>query len=325
MKAFVTGATGFLGGYLVEDLIGQGTSVSAFVRPTSDAAHLERLGVEVVRGQLTDRAAIERAMQGCDVVYHLAALTSRTAPSKQACYQTNVVGTEQVAGVVLKLGVKRMVFCSTAAVYGVIDAPPVDEQSRTKTDSPYAETKLLAEQALLSAHRTQGLSVVIARFPGVLGYGSPGFIGLFRAIAAGGFRVIGPGDNHTHISHVKDVVQGLRLCGETPGIEGRIYNLASEHPVIVNELIDGIARELGVKLSSTRVPRFPYRVFHRANCVLYRSLGREVHRASKYELFLSDKVMSIAKAQQELGFAPKVALAEGIRDAIAWHRERGEL
>ena len=325
MKAFVTGATGFLGGYLVESIVDQGSAVSALVRPTSDASHLEKMAVEIVRGHLTDHGALERAMRGCDVVYHLAGLTSRASPSKQRCYLANVVSTEQVARVAVELGVKRMVFCSTAAVYGVIDEPPVDEESPTKGDSPYAETKLMAEQTLLSAHRAHGLPVVIARFPGVLGYGSPSFIGLFRAIAAGGFRVIGPGTNHTHVSHVKDVIQGLRLCGETPGIEGRIYNLASERPVLVNSLIDGIARELGVKLSSVRLPRFPYRAFHRANCFLYRRLGRELPRASKYELFLSDKVMTIAKAQRELGFAPRVPLTEGIRDAIAWHRERGEL
>lgn len=325
MKAFVTGATGFLGGYLVEDLIAQRTSVSTLARPTSDISRLERLGVEVVRGQLTDRSALEKALQGSDVVYHLAALTSRTEPSRQECYQVNVVSTDQIAQTALELGIKRMVFCSTAAVYGVIDEPPVDETSPTKTDSPYAESKLLAERRLLSAHKAKGLPVVIARFPGVLGYGSPSFIGLFRAIAAGGFRLIGPGNNHTHISHVKDVVQGLRLCGETARIEGQIYNLASQHPVSVNELINTIARELGVNLSSTRVPRFPYRVFHWANCVLYRSFGRELPRASKYELFLSDKVMTITKAQRELGFTPMVSLAEGIRDAITWHRERNEL
>ena len=325
MNVCVTGATGFLGGYLVSDLISRGARVSALVRTTSDTAKLERAGVEVVRGSLADRSALERAMRGVDVVYHLAALTSRTAPSKQDCYQTNVVATDLVAQTVLDLGITRMVFCSTAAVYGVIDDPPVDEQSRTKRDSPYAETKLVAEQRLLSAYRAQGLPIVIARFPGVLGYGSPSFIGLFLAIAAGGFRVIGPGNNHTHISHVKDVVQGLRLCGETAGINGRIYNLASEHPVTVNELVTGIAHELGVTLSSVRLPRLPYQMFHAANCMLYRVCGRELPRASKYELFLSDKVMSIARARKELGFNPKISLREGLRDAIAWHRERGEL
>ncbi len=325
MNVFVTGATGFLGGYLVENLIAHGNRVNALVRPSSDASRLERQGAEVIRGHFADKKALERAMHGSEVVYHLAAVTGRTAPSKQICYEANVVVTDLVAEAVLKFGVKRMVFCSTAAVYGVIDDPPVDEQSRTKADSPYAETKLVAEQRLLSAHQTQGLPVVIARFPGVLGYGSPSFIGLFLAIASGGFRVIGPGNNHTHVSHVTDVVQGLRLCGETPGIEGRIFNLASAHPVTVNELVTGIAEELGVPLSSLRVPRFPYRMFHGANCMLYRLCGRELPRASKYELFLSDKVMSIAKAQRELGFAPKVSVQAGIRDAIAWHRERNEL
>ena len=325
MNVCVTGATGFLGGYLVRDLISQGARVTALVRPTSDIAQLERIGVRVVRGSIADHSARNQAMQDADVVYHLAALTSRTAPSKQDCYQTNVVATELIAQTALDLGVTRMVFCSTAAVYGVIDDPPVDEQSRTKMDSPYAETKLMAEQRLLSAYRAQGLPVVIARFPGVLGYGSPSFIGLFLAIAAGGFRVIGPGNNHTHISHVKDVVQGLRLCGETAGINGRIYNLASEHPVTVNELVTGIAQELGVTLSAVRLPRFPYQMFHAVNCMLYRVCGRELPRASKYELFLSDKIMSIVRARQELGFRPKVSLKEGLRDAIAWHRERSEL
>jgi nucleoside-diphosphate-sugar epimerase len=325
MKAFLTGATGFLGGYLVDNLLGQGIRVSALVRPTSHAARLEHAGVDVIRGHLTDPNTLEKAMQDADVVYHLAALTTRTAPSKRACYEANVVGTDQVARAVLKLGIRRMVFCSTAAVYGVIDDPPVDEQSRTRGDSPYAETKVAAEQHLLSAYQRFGLPVVIVRFPGVLGYGSPSFVGLFRAIAAGRFRVIGPGNNHTHIIHVTDIVQGLRLCAETPGIEGRTYNLASEQPVTVNELVTGIAEELEVSLSSTRLPRFPYQLFHWANCWLYRACRQELPRASQYELFLSDKVMSIAKARQELGFAPKVSLNVGLRDAITWHRERGEL
>ena len=324
-QAFVTGATGFLGGGLVRRLTSEGIGVKALVRPGSDTANLERHGAYVVRGSLMDEQAVAALMRGCEVTYHLAGLTSRTSPTRGDCLRANVDVTERVANAALTAGVKRFVHCSSAVVYGVIDKPPVDEASPTRSDSPYAESKVMGEEAIRRAHRLNGLPAIIARFPGVLGYGSVSWIGLLRAIGKGGFRLIGSGRNRTHTVHVSDLLEGLTLCGTVPGIEGRTYNLASDHPVTVSDLVNTIAAELGVTLSGMRLPALPYAMLHRLNGLTYRSTGRELPRANTYELFLSDKVMDIARARRDLGYAPTFTLAAGLRDTIRRHVELGEL
>jgi nucleoside-diphosphate-sugar epimerase len=325
MNVFVTGATGFLGGHLVETLVRQGHKVKTVARPSADLSRLAHPAIEVRHGELRDQRIIESAMQGCDVAYHLAATTSRTGKSRAACFVTNVDYTKHIAEAVRRAGVKRLVFCSTAAVYGVVDHPPVDEESPTKQDSPYAESKLAAERLMAAEHETNGLPVVIARFPGVLGRRSLSWIGLFRAIASGHFHLIGPGTNHTHTCHVDDVVQGLQLCGTIAGIEGRTYNLAAERAIPIREFVELIAKEVGSDISSVRLPTLPYRMFCRLTRWSYHNLRRELPWAHKYELFISDKVMSIAKAQRELGFAPRVPLIAGVRDTLGWYREQGML
>ncbi len=325
MNVFVTGATGFLGGHLVEALVRQGHKVKTVARPTADLSRLTHPSIEVRRGELSDQRMIESAMQGCDVAYHLAATTSRTGKSKTESFVTNVDYTKRIAEAIRRAGVKRLVFCSTAAVYGVVDHPPVDEESPTTQGSPYAESKLAAERLMAAEHERNGLPVVIARFPGVLGRRSLSWIGLFRAIASGHFHLIGSGTNHTHTCHVDDIVQGLQLCGTVTGIEGRTYNLATERAIPIREFVELIAKEVGTRISSVRLPTLPYRMWYRLNRWSYHNLGYELPWAHKYELFISDKVMSIAKAQRELGFAPHVPLVVGIRDTLGWYREQGML
>jgi len=325
MKVFMTGATGFLGSHLIEALAREGHDVRAIVRPTADVSGLRHPSIELIRGELSDSRAVECAMQDCEIAYHLAATTSRTGQSRASSFLTNLEYTKNVSRAVMRQRVRRLVVCSTAAVYGIVNNPPVDEESPTKENSPYAESKLAAERYLSETFRDQELPVVVARFPGVLGRRSLSWVGLFGAIATGHFRVIGSGDNHTHTCHVDDIVQGLQLCASVPNIEGRTYNFASEQPIAVNDFVAMIAAELRVRISSVRLPALPYRVFSQMNAMVYRWLSKELPYAHKYELFISDKVMSIAKAQRELGFAPRVPLVTGIRDTIACYRETGML
>ncbi len=325
MKVFMTGATGFLGGHLIESLVRAGHGVRAIVRPAADISGLRHPSIEVIRGELVDSRSVESAMRDCEIAFHLAATTSRAGKSRADSFLTNLEYTKNVSRAVLRQQVRRLVVCSTAAVYGIVDNPPVDEESPTKENSPYAESKLAAERYLSEAHHDQGLPVVVARFPGVLGRRSLSWVGLFRAIATGHFRVIGSGGNHTHTCHVDDIVQGLQLCAIVPDIEGRTYNLASEQPIVVNDFVAMIAAELRVGISSVRLPALPYQVFSQVNALVYRWFLKELPCAHKYELFISDKVMSIARAQRELGFSPRVPLVTGIRDTLAWYRETGLL
>ncbi len=145
MKILITGAAGFVGGHLAESLLRDGHAVRGFVRPTKDTVALERLGVEIARGDLADPASVEKAVEGCDQIYHLAALTSRQKPPRKEAMAVNCEGTRHVVEAALKAGVTRMVYSSTAGVYGRISHAPVDETSPVNPDAPYQEAKVAGE------------------------------------------------------------------------------------------------------------------------------------------------------------------------------------
>ena len=149
------------------------------------------------------------------------------------------------------------------------------------------------------------------------------WVPLFQAIATGRFRIIGTGSNHTHTGHILDVIDGLRRCGEVPRIEGQCYLLAGNEATRIDRFIRLFADALGVSISSVRLPATPYRAFHAVSCALYRSMGKTLPRANDYELFISDKVLSLEKAKRELGFMPEIPIERGIDETLAWYRERG--
>jgi nucleoside-diphosphate-sugar epimerase len=316
MKVLITGASGFVGSHLAKSLLRDGHAVRGFVRPTKDTSALEQLGVEIARGDLVDPASVERALQGCDQVYHLAALTSRQKPSRKEAMTVNCEGTRHVVAAALKARISRMVYSSSAGVYGVISNAPVDERSQVNPGSSYQEAKVAGEALVLAAHRDHQLPVVIARFPGMLGRGSMGWVPLFRAIGKGNFRIIGSGRNHVHFAHILDIVDGLRRCGETPNIEGQCSLLAGRSATRIDDFVNMFAKELEVSISSMRLPDLPYRVFHGMSCILYRMFGVTLPRANNYELFISDKVLSLEKAKRELGFEPRIPIKRGIRETL---------
>jgi len=127
MKVLVTGATGFVGGHLAETLVGAGYEVKVLARPSSDMSLLKKLNVEIVQGDITDVAAVERAVSGCRHVYHLAAKTSHGRLSRKQYDMVNVKGTDNVARAAMKANVERLVYCSSGGIYGMIQSPPADE------------------------------------------------------------------------------------------------------------------------------------------------------------------------------------------------------
>ncbi|MGH7824563.1 MAG: NAD-dependent epimerase/dehydratase family protein [Candidatus Binatia bacterium] len=325
MKTLVTGATGFVGSHLVEALAHSGLEVRALVRQSSDSALLERLNVEMIRGDLRDRAAVQSAVENCRYVYHLAAQrTQHGAPSRQY-YETNIQGTRNLAEVAAAASVARFVYVSSTSVYGVLKKGPVDENTRTNPNTHYSESKLSAEKIVLSFHRNHGLPAVIARISGVMGPRSSSWLGLFRAIASRRFRSINTGEKHSHIGYVSDIVNGLRRCAETPGIEGQCYLITGKTPIKTKRLINLIAEQLGRECQRAGLPAAPFSAFIDAAQVLYTWLGYELPYAHRYEFFVKDNVFDISKAGKELAYHPEVSVEEAVQRTIEWYREQGYL
>ena len=320
MSVLVTGATGFIGPHLVQRLVGAGERVAALVRPETDASRLLALGVEVFRGDVRDPVAVGRAAAGRRIVYHLARALRGSAA--RALAAVNGEGTANIARAAAAAGVGRIVFAGSASVYGhVVPGVVLTEDSPPKPGSAYGRSKLLGERALFGEGAAPA---VIARIPAVLGPGAHAWRATFASVGSRRFRMIGAGDNRLHLVDVADVVDGLLLCGATPAIEGRIYNLGAGQPITLREMVQLIARELGVEGGGPRVlPAAPFRLYHRVSGLMSRAAGIELPRAAGVAFLLTDRVLDISRARRELGYAPRMEPSEAIRRTAEWLRQRG--
>ncbi len=166
MRVCVTGGTGFLGSYLVRDLLASGTNVRVLARPSPRADRLAAAGVEIVPGDLRDPESIARAVRGADIVYHLAAKVG-AAPYKDY-FDINVGGTERVLKACAEGGVGQFVYASSLAVYGpVAEGTRIDESTsfddKPQLRDPYSESKIKADQLVSAFAKRSGLPTVIVR------------------------------------------------------------------------------------------------------------------------------------------------------------------
>ncbi|TVQ45343.1 MAG: NAD(P)-dependent oxidoreductase [Gloeocapsa sp. DLM2.Bin57] len=325
MKVLVTGASGFIGSYLTKMLTEQGYEVKVLVRPNSDLTALETLDIEIITGDIQDRDCLTKAMNGCQQVYHGAAQCTKSNVPKTAYYAINVEGAKNLAQIADKTSLERLVYLSTAGVYGTNKQSKVNEQTTPKPNTYYRTTKLLAEQVFLQAYQEQGLPVVIARLSGVCGEGYLSWLGLAREIATGNFALIGTGENYYHLGHISDVVQGLKLCAQTPGIEGEIYNLAAKEPIKVKNIVKAIADTLQVNYTGKQLPAFPYQSYNAITEWIYHNLGRQIPGHHRYDIFLGNRYNDISKAMTELNYSPQIAPEEAIKQLVSWYRSQGYL
>jgi nucleoside-diphosphate-sugar epimerase len=323
-RILVTGATGFIGGCLSRALVADGVRARALVRPGTDAGRLSP-GMELVPGDLTDPDSLESAAEGCALVYHVAAVTSSRNASKREIEEVNVKGSANMAAAAARAGARRFVHVSTCGVYGHRNRFPADEATPMRPDTPYRISKARAERAVLHTARETGLPVVVARLASIYGPGATNWLRICRSIRTNRFRMIGDGRNRVHLGHVFDVVDGLRRCAETPGIEGRCYNLAAAEPLAIGELVATIARALGVRTTRRPWPALPFRVSRHIDLALCRYLGLKLRRLHSYDLFLSDRSFHVAKARDELGYRPRIPAADGLAAMVGEFVENGSI
>ncbi|MBW4645960.1 MAG: NAD-dependent epimerase/dehydratase family protein [Goleter apudmare HA4340-LM2] len=322
MKVLVTGATGLVGSHLTEALVQAGHTVKALALPSTNTSLLEKLGVEIVRGNITNMTDVEQAVKDCKHVYHLAAQLAKTGVSKQQYYATNVEGTRNVALAALKMQVERLVYGSSVSVYGHIKHLPVDETTPLKPNTHYAATKLLGEQIVLSHYQQQGLPVVVARITSVVGARASQWSGLLNVIAAQKFRIIGSGENYYHLVNVLNLIDGLQRCATTKNIEGECYILADETPVTLHDFLKFLAQELGVDIILNGMPLLPFQILQIITEKTYQTFKIQLPYTHRYNLFLNSRIFNIAKAKKELGYAPKMLLADGIKQMITDYQQQ---
>lgn len=324
MKALVTGGGGFLGSRLALALVARGDSVASYSRGTYP--ELEAQGVRCVRGDLTDRDAVRRAIRGSDVVFHVAAKAGIFGDAREY-WRTNVEGSRNVLAACLAAKVKRLVFTSSPSV--CFDGK---DHVKAGNDLPHARsflaayprTKAQAERIVLGANGTDGLATCVLRPHLIIGPGDPHLLPRIVARArAGKLAIVGDGRNEVSLTAVENAVEAHlcaadRLVPSAPHA-GKPYFVAQKEPVVLWTWIGDLLERLGAPRPTRRVP---LAAAYAAGAVLEtwwrmrglsteppmtRFLALELARSHSYDL---------GPAERDFGYAERVSMRD-VTDGLA--------
>jgi UDP-glucose 4-epimerase len=303
----VTGGAGFIGSHLVEALTRRGRRVRVFDNFSTglrgNLAHLDPVP-EIVEGDVGEAAAVERAVQGVDVVFHLAALASvqRSVEAPEDTHRVCASGTLHVLDAARRAGVRRVVYAASSSAYGIPAGEVQTEDDPLQPLSPYAAAKLAGELYAQSFTASFGLETVRLRFFNIFGprqrADSPysGVIALFAAALNAGKTptIFGDGLQSRDFTFVTDVAEALIRAADTPGISGRVYNIGTGRGTNLLELIGALNRQLGTAVAPIHAPA----------------------RAGDVRHSRAD----ISRARRDLGYDPKVVFEDGLAQTLAWAR-----
>lgn len=331
MRTLVTGAPGWLGTRLLEVLtdpkhpyqrfsFAQDRQVRALVLPGMSTASLpQRQNLELTEGSVTKPETLKRAMEGVDTVFHLVGIIH---PKKiQDLFTLNTEGTRNMLQAAADAGVRRFVFVSSNSAGG--------EGKAMKEDDPphpymaYGRSKLEAEKIVDGFRRDRGIETVTIRPCWFYGPGNgqpPRQLRFFRMIHKGDPVLFGSGHNLRSMSYLDNTIQGLLLAEKTPAANGQTYWIADEKPYETLEVYQTIADIFGTKLKPKKLPNLVSWGCRLADRMIQATgmYQTEIHVAGEMNL---DIACSVDKAKKELGYAPEIALEEGMRRSIDWARK----
>ncbi len=310
-KALVTGGAGFIGSHLAQALVEKGCAVT--VLDNLSTGQIENLSgfrdkLTFIEGDISDEAILMRALEGCDVVFHQAAVVSVTQTVRNPVSSTmvNDLGTLKVLDAARLKKVRRVVLASSSAVYGDDPQLPKIETMAPDPLSPYAVQKLTNEHYAVLYHGLFGLETVCLRYFNVFGPrqdpSSPysGVISIFMLQAAQGRApvIYGDGLQTRDFIYVKDVVQANLLASASSAAPGQVFNIGTARSISINTLWERIADLAGINVTPKH----------------------EAVRAGD----VKHSCAAIQKALAQLAFQPAVLFEDGLKETYAWHQRVNE-
>lgn len=323
-NALVTGASGFTGSRLANELAKRGYHVRALVRPSSDVGLLDQGlldsgDIELVYGDLRDPDAIDSAIRGVQYVYHIGALYRTAKHPDQTYWDVNVDGTRHVLRASAQHNVKRILHCSTIGVHGGVDEIPADEESPYSPSDIYQVTKLAGEKLAQQAIR-DGQPVSIVRPAGIYGPGDHRFLKLFSMVKSGRFIMFGSGETLMHMVFIDDLVSGMIQALEHHDGIGKTMILAGEEYVSLKNLVKLVADATTSPPPRWQLPIWPLMTAAMLCEAACKPLGIEppLHRR-RAAFFTKNRAFSIARAKQAIGYQPRICLATGLKRTAEWY------
>jgi nucleoside-diphosphate-sugar epimerase len=318
--AIVTGASGFVGSHLVEHLATLGIKVRALLRPSSSDRWLPKSQL-VEPHRISDHSSLERAVQGVDMIFHLAAVTS--APSDDMYFRVNRDATRSLVATALKESPNAVfVLCSSLAAAGPASAGrPITEKDPSRPITPYGKSKLEAEAVVLES----ALHSVVVRPPTVYGPRDRDVLEIFRWAARGVVPIVGSHDQRLSMVHVDDLVRALVRAASARS--GGIYFVTDGRVHMRSELVRLIAAAVGKKSLNVPLPiGAAMAMSHLWRAAAGLVGAKPLLTPGRIRDFAeSDWTSDDSLARSELGYKHEVEIEAGIARTVAWYREHGWL
>lgn len=322
MKAFITGATGFVGSFLTESLLKKNYEVRCLVRKTSNLRWIADLDVECHYGSLNDKNSLLSAVKNCDVIYHVAAVTN--ALTEADYFTSNFTGTKNLVDACLESNnqLSKFIHISSQAAAGPSPTiTPIDETYPPSPVTFYGKSKLAAEEYVLE-HKNK-LNITVLRPPAVYGPRDTDILEFFRTVKKGIIPKMEGKDKYLSLIHVKDLVNGIILAAESEKSAGEIYFITSNKPHSWEEISRITLKILQKKGINIPVP------ISILKAVAW--MGEGIASFTKKPVLMNQqRVIDIKqdfwtcsgnKAKSDFGFSAEIALENGIRETLVWYQE----
>ena len=326
MRVCVTGGTGFLGGFLVRDLLAKGTTVRVLARPSPRADTLAQTGVEIINGDLAAADSISRAVAGADIVYHLAA---KVGSAKMSDYfATNVAGTERVLNACAQQHVGQLVYASSLAVYGPVkQGERIDEDTpfdnHPELRDPYAQSKVVADRLVSDFAQRTGLPTVILREGIIFGPGRALPLGMCAFRMGNTNVVFGNPQNRFPLNYVENLIDAMQAAASS-GDGFRQFNALDDDDLT---LANYHALKSSIDHTTTRFSSpWPLHLASPIMEALRPIIPMGDLRLSKHQLerSLQNRCYDTHRIRQITGWQPRVSLDEAIRRTMDRGREARE-
>jgi nucleoside-diphosphate-sugar epimerase len=297
--------------------------VRALVRAGNVPRWLEERGVELFVGDITDRESQRKLVEGCEVVFHAAALVTEVAATEADYVRVNVDGSEGLARTAIEAGARRIVFVSSTSVHAPNTDRALEESSLFDPQDAYGRSKAEAEIRLTRLAQEQRAELVILRPSRIYGPRDGSLGRVFRAIARRRLVLLGACTAQTDFVYVDDVVDALARA-MTRG--GGVYVVGGPERVSIERFFVEIARALDCRLPSVRLPFAPALLASALLARAYTVLGREPPVAPKrLAFFRNGRVVDHSRARRDLGYDPAVGVRDGVERTARWYQQAGWL
>ncbi len=322
-RVLVTGAGGFIGRHLVQRQVESGQDVRAL------DLHLDGIAtgsIEPIECDIRNRERVREALQGCDVVFHLASAHLSLRATEQDYWDVNVKAARSLVEDASQAGVRRFVHCSSVGVHGEIRRPPANEDSECHPELIYERTKWEGEKSVRELAQASGFPLAVVRPVWVYGPGCGRTEKLMRTVRKGRFFYVGSGTTLRHCVYISDMIDAFELAATVPAAVGQVVIVGDGGAVTLADLMKVIADTVGAPPPKIHLPLWAMWVAGVAAETAFGAVGKEPPLSRRsLKFFTNNTSFDISRARTVLGYEPKVSLREGMKRTYEWLREQGRI